>query len=78
MTKETGGHAFPTDKGILVDAFPGMSLRDHYAGLAMQAKMASSLPNEIPDAVKGSTVGQWIAQQAFFMADAMIQERNKP
>lgn len=43
----------------------GMTLRDHFAGLAMQGMVATS--NNMDD----------IAQSAYDMADAMLAEREK-
>jgi hypothetical protein len=43
----------------------GMTLRDHFAGLAMQ-----TLPKNIPDM-------ETLARMSYVMADAMIAERNK-
>lgn len=55
----------------------GMSLRDHFAGLAMQALMAKSpfemlLPGEVGEKAAKR------AQSAYMMADAMLTERAKP
>ncbi len=43
----------------------GMTLRDHFAGLAMQ-----TLPKNIPEM-------ETLARMSYVMADAMIAERNK-
>ena len=43
----------------------GMTLRDHFAGLAMQ-----TLPKEIPDM-------ETLARMSYNMADAMLAERKK-
>jgi hypothetical protein len=42
-----------------------ITLRDHFAGLAMQ-----TLPKNIPDM-------ETLARMSYVMADAMIKERNK-
>ena len=64
MTKETGGPAFPYDRAW--DFTPGMAIRNHFAGLAMQ----SYLPRGYAPADT--------AKFSYAMADAMLQERHKP
>lgn len=56
----------------------GMSMRQHYAGLAMQG-MVSSIHNEAAyqrlrehAARDGLNVSQWIARDSFKQADAMV------
>ena len=65
MTKETGGPFFPCKaySGLQQE---GITMREHYAGLAMQA----FLP-------RGHTAED-TAKYSFAMANAMLQERNKP
>jgi hypothetical protein len=47
-----------------------MTLRDHFAGLAMQGLMSSgTLPNSVSD--------EELADFAYMAADAMLKERNK-
>lgn len=61
----------------------GMSMRQHYAGLAMQG-MVSSIHNEdgyrrmhaIAE-LEGMTVSQWIARDSFKQADAMLAAGEK-
>jgi hypothetical protein len=75
-----GGPAFPggieysTNEGAPDDCFPkfpGMSLRDHFAGLAMQALIPLWWDeNDIFDTPA-------IADDAYKMADAMLAERAK-
>ena len=62
MTKETGGPAFPVEH--LHEE--GMNLQEHFAGLAMQALIPRGMC--FVDTAK----------HAYAMADAMLQERNKP
>lgn len=67
-----GGSAFPVPSSIsynLDEVFGGMSLRQYYAGLAMQALMAD------PE-WKEDDLG-YLAQDAFAVADAMIMEGEK-
>ena len=90
MSKETGGPAFPTEccntgiyniPGFAADNIPanstaqyqGMTLRDHFAGLAMQSLMVDShLDRTQPYNQKNITT------LSYQMADAMLEERNKP
>ena len=60
-----GGTAFPYEEG-------GMSLRDHFAGLAMQGMFAS-------DTESWNEQGHWEARAgtAYAMADAMLARREK-
>ena len=66
MSKNTGGPAFPVGSGDMRDP-TGMTLRDWFAGMAMQGLVSS--PRSIPRAT--------IAEHAYLMADAMIAEREK-
>jgi len=71
MNTNTGGPAFPLaiDKQVLHN---GMTLRDHFAGLAMQGFLAYA-----------ATTGKYappddeLARESYKMADAMLKERNK-
>lgn len=64
-----GGPAFPLvfddDTRATREIFSGMSLRDWFAGKAMQGLMDAAMP--MPE----------IAQAAYQMADAMLKERDK-
>ena len=75
--KNDGGPAFPC-RVILEDKLggahestnPGMSLRDHFAGLAMQgfvAKSGGSGPQHLPD----------IGNEAYMFADIMLRAREQ-
>lgn len=66
MSKNTGGPAFPVGSGDMRDP-TGMTLRDWFAGMAMQGLVSS--PRSIPRAT--------MAEHAYLMADAMIAEREK-
>jgi hypothetical protein len=73
--KDAGGHAFPhqldipNEDGINIrHRSRGMTLRDWYAGMAMQGMLAG---REAP-----LTPHEW-ATCAYALADAMIQERSK-
>ena len=62
----TGGPAYPakTSAGIYL----GMTLRDHFAGLAMQGLLSDSKVQAIPAE---------FAQMSYAVADAMLAERMK-
>ena len=65
MTKpDTGGTAFPVPD----ISEPGMSIRDWFAGQALQGYIAANL-------AAGDTL---IAQWSYAVADSMRKERNKP
>ena len=80
-----GGPAFPKQGfrrypdgktyEVEVDANPGMSIRDWFAGMAMQGLLASMAhPQSI-----GSDLASYpqLPSQAFEIADAMLKEREK-
>lgn len=69
-----GGQAFPQPLtfdagGIAIAAYPGMSLRDWFAGRALNGMLSTELGGE---ADKSD-----VAEQAYFYADAMIEARSK-
>ena len=74
MTKETGGQAFPhkykikhkqTNYQTEEDCFDrGMTLRDYFAGQAIEG-------------CEGYDKVEYVAQQAYRLADAMLKERSK-
>ena len=77
MTKtDTGGSAFPTIEerfpdGVLNhEATYGMTLRDYFAGLAMQGVVASAVHDERIN-IQGA------AEWSYALADAMIEYRTK-
>lgn len=73
MSTKDGGPVHPlTDSvdGKLV-TFKGISLRDHFAGLAMQGIVACG--KRWP----GETTPPEIAALAYRLADAMLKEREK-
>lgn len=88
--KNDGGPAFPVP-GLQHDAeFNGMSLRDHFAGLAMCALIAEPLqPGQQgisfgivreavgDDAADALSAAQQLALSAYQIADAMLAERGK-
>lgn len=66
--KPDGGSAFPDFKQ------DGMSLRDYFAGQAMQGILAQ--PGMALD-IDGGILGKQHASLAYAIADAMITERTK-
>ena len=73
--KNDGGPAFPVPHSIdgnwvkePVPEFCGMSLRDHFAGLAMQSLVGNG-------ASLGSDEG--LAKRAYSVADAMLKAREQ-
>jgi len=68
MNKADGGTAFPltgTHEQVLE---AGMTLRDWYAGMAVQGLLSDASVQGTPEE---------FAQRAFFVADAMVKERMK-
>ena len=70
----TGGPAFPVPEDENAPVHDGMTLRDYFAGLAMQGTLAGR---------KGSLQGiskeqvESIARDSYKFADAMIRERDE-
>lgn len=77
----TGGPAFPTKKRVLRDGYAipdfepthGMTLRDYYAGKAMEALIAKSSGQ---DSTGGKNGVPLIAKYAYEYADAMLKARG--
>lgn len=73
-----GGPAFPSLKttvnkspGVYTsEVEPGMTLRDHFAGLAMQAILGSTNTPSTVDTVD-------VARDAYVMADDMLKARDQ-
>ena len=73
MSKNTGGPAFPAMRYEFGGEDDGMSLRDWFAGMAMQGLIAS--PRGTPNGADATDT--YYAEMAYIMADAMIAEREK-
>ena len=74
MNKETGGPAFPSPGVVMLDgrqqgAYEGMTLRDWFAGLAMQAAATNQ------KGADGFTFYER-ARWAYEQADAMLEARK--
>ncbi len=61
--------AFPSS--AIEDRFGGMTLRDHFAGCALQGLMASEAGIDMP------YEPHWAAERSYLMADAMLAQRPK-
>lgn len=75
---DNGGQAFPSNTDT--HQYPGMSLRDWFAGMALQGilsnqEMRSGLI-EVADS-EGISVIDFISQSSFAHADSMLKERSK-
>lgn len=86
MTKNTGGPAYPQGKTFVAGSqyvdmgtHGGMTLRDHFAGLAMQGMYACPTVLRFADGTPApdEITGEMIAQMAYEQADAMLAEREK-
>lgn len=67
-----GGPAFPSENRPGVDA--GMSLRDHFAGLAMQAMIGAI--TQIDDAGIIRNRPSSVAELAYLYAECMLEQRR--
>ena len=54
--------------------FPGMTLRDWFAGQALAGYLASYGPGQIHPMTRGA--GQTAAEEAYYLADAMLAARE--
>lgn len=70
--KPSNPNAFPIT-GSAHPAFTGMTLRDHFAGLAMQGNMASHYGVNVHCTDEDL---QAIAEQYYKIADAMLKQRE--
>jgi hypothetical protein len=66
MTKETGGQAFPAH----FESHDGMTLRDYFAASFITSGVV------FKNLSSGSTTDQ-VAEQAYALADAMLEARGK-
>lgn len=70
MTEHNNPPAFPTKQPLSSD-FLGLTMLDHFAGLAMQSQIGNPLKTGDNEAHR------LIAERAYRMADAMLKERAK-
>ena len=71
MSKKDGGLAYPASRSMWRDESRGMSLRDWYAGMALQGILAAQIYGFNDRPVNGPFV-----DMAVELADAMIKERE--
>lgn len=76
MNRDDGGPAFPVPDGA--ESMPGMTLRDHFAGMAMAA-MIGAYPAQAIDTGEGGLLfdNEAIAYDAYEVADAMLKAREE-
>ena len=84
MSEKDGGPAFPilwpielADRNRMT---PGMSLRDYFAGQAMQAALGNqSMLDRMRAGVGGDLTNahEWLAEGSYLVADSMLKERAK-
>ncbi|UNH32371.1 hypothetical protein [Moellerella wisconsensis] len=74
MADKTGGAAFPASghPDMQFVAQEGMSLRDYFAAKAMNGILAN---NAMIDTATDQTL-EWVAKNAYQMADAMLKARG--
>jgi hypothetical protein len=72
MSKETGGPAFPIWHETSVNA-PGLTIRDHFAGLALQGMITTS---GVPALNGFDGFEGYMAKAAYRMADEMLKYRG--
>lgn len=78
-SKDDGGLAFPVASDA-IGHYGGMSLRDWFAGQAIQAILCDSEAKQSIRAhcdIKSRSFGGEVALQAYDLADAMLAERSK-
>lgn len=73
MSQRDGGPAFPTVAKI-EGGYIGMSLRDYFAGMALQGLLAQGAHYEKSETTEGSalTLSTW----AYQYADAILRQRD--
>ena len=71
-----GGPAFPKVAENFKSGWPGMSLRDWFAGMAIP--LASRWEEQAPTYTTPEPSYRGIAERAYFLADAMLAAREKP
>lgn len=73
MSNNTSGPAFPAHHFDLAEGEHGMTLRDWFAGKAMQGMLANpKLQEQILKAGQS-----WIEESAWAVADAMLKAREQ-
>ena len=81
-TINDGGFAFPMPdvlhvNGMVQHGFNGMTLREYYAGQALQGLLASTKTSDAPlDAYGAAAAALAIAKDAYILADTMLKARE--
>ena len=79
MSKDTGGYAFPIiQEAMNVEGGPGMTLRDWFASQALIPFVGHYLDRAQEKGDTAEIAAKRYARSAYFIADAMIAERNEP
>lgn len=73
---DDGGNAFPIPGLQNDESFNGMSLRDYFAGQALQGFLSGLLADG--QAKFGDSSRSEVAAQSYQMADAMLAARKEP
>lgn len=71
---ENGGPAFPSSAGET--AYPGMKLRDWFAGKALAVCLSDAGTDAIATALR-TDFPEVIARASYALADAMLKERDR-
>ena len=74
MSNNTGGAAFPYAAVHGCNGEYGMTLRDYFAGKAMQALITG--PDVMDDHYEEET-NEHVAKRSYFIADAMLKARQE-
>lgn len=53
----------------------GMSMRDWFAGMALQGMVSQPILPKVKPGDEEMTIGEWVARNAYNMADAMMEAR---
>lgn len=78
MSKNNGGPAFPyATKQLGKENLPGMTIRDWFAGMAMQGYIAYMGCEAEATGSMGGQNSKVLALNAYKFADAMLAEREK-
>jgi hypothetical protein len=78
MKKNDGGAAFPLPMGSeTTEGNQGMSLRDYFAGQAIIGLVGHGNNVKASNYDPTATIADVVADQAYFIADAMLQARLK-
>jgi hypothetical protein len=76
-TIDEGGEAFPACNEANNNDTMGMTLRDYFAAKAMIGIMTNQDTIKLFDVTGKQRCDEWVADQSYQFADAMIAERNK-